>query len=127
MKIHVGQNIYRFAQVLVRHMGEIRRGLFTRPSIEIAAPPLDRLRYLQLRAPRRPFEEHMLDKMGNAGQAGRLVPRTGSDEKPERDRLCLARNENDLKAVLKRNKFSFGHIRSYSAAMFISRSVTLPS
>lgn len=53
----------RLAQMFERHMGEIRRGFFARPGIEVSAPPFYRLGYVQLTAAGGPLEKHVLDKV----------------------------------------------------------------
>ena len=74
VQIHVGEDVYRFGEMLVGNVGEVGRRLFARPGVEVASAPLYRLRNLQLGTLRRPFEKHVLDEMGNACAIRGLMP-----------------------------------------------------
>ena len=100
VEIHVGDDVDRLVKILERHMGEIRRRLFARPGVEIAAPPFDGAGDLHRGTFFRPLEKHMLDEVGYPRDLVRLVARAGGDEKPERHRLRLARNKHDSKTVI---------------------------
>ncbi len=83
----VGENIERERHVLLQHLGVISRALARGIGVEVAAHRLDLLGDGPRAAPLGALERHVLEKMGDAVDLGRLVPRPDIDPDAERNRV----------------------------------------
>ena len=83
----VGENVERERQILLQHLGVIRRAFARGIGVEVAADRLDLLGDRAGAAPLGALERHVLEKMRDAVDLRRLVPCADIDPQPERDRV----------------------------------------
>jgi hypothetical protein len=86
---HIADDIHSQRQILLQHLGVIGGVLARRIGVERAADGLDLLGDVLRAAPRRAFEQHMLDQMGDAVDGGVFLARAGAKPEPDRGGLDM--------------------------------------
>ena len=107
---HVGHDVERGLQALVRHTRVHDRGLPRGGGVELAAELVEELRDLLRRVARGALEEQVLDEVRDARAALGLVTRACADPEAERDRAHVRQPlGDDALAGLELGELMLGH------------------